>query len=97
LHVLQPGGVIGHKAGMISDGDVKGTFLARYPDYWQTRQLDELRATDYIYLDIGGHTYFDYTRVGLPSKSQILGHAIRLCGNCFGNPHSQNPTSTNLN
>ncbi len=95
LHVLQPGGVIGHKAGMISEDDIKSAFLARYPDYWQTRRLDELRATDYVYLDVGGHTYLDYAGAGLPSECQILAHAIRLSGNCFGNPHSHNPTSAN--
>jgi selenocysteine lyase/cysteine desulfurase len=42
-------------------------FHAAYPDYVTTSRLDDLRATEYSYLDRGGHTYLDYTGAGLPA------------------------------
>jgi len=69
-------------------------FHAAYPDYATTARLDELRATEYSYLDAGGHTYLDYTGAGLAADAQLRAHAGRLRGRCFGNPHSDNPTSS---
>ena len=68
-------------------------FLSAYPGYWSTALLDRLRATDYSYLDAGGHVYLDYTGAGLPAQAQLSAHAGRMRGQCFGNPHSENPTS----
>jgi hypothetical protein len=64
-----------------------------YPGYRSTALLDRLRATEYSYLDAGGHTYHDYTGAGLPAQAQLNAHTERLRGGCFGNPHSENPTS----
>ncbi len=69
-------------------------FHAAYPDYATTSRLDELRATEYSYLDAGGHTYLDYTGAGLAADAQLRAQAERLRGGCFGNPHSVNPTSS---
>ena len=55
--------------------------------------LDRLRATEYSYLDAGGHTYLDYTGAGLPAQAQMAAHAERIRGGCFGNPHSDSPAS----
>ncbi|WP_308169922.1 aminotransferase class V-fold PLP-dependent enzyme [Acrocarpospora catenulata] len=52
-----------------------------------------LRAGEYSYLDERGHVYLDYTGSGLPSRHQLRAHAERVAGGCFGNPHSENPTS----
>jgi selenocysteine lyase/cysteine desulfurase len=71
-----------------------GDFEAAFPEYAATSQLDELRATEYGYLDEGGHVYLDYTGAGLPARSQLTAHARRVRGGAFGNPHSENPTST---
>jgi selenocysteine lyase/cysteine desulfurase len=68
-------------------------FLLSYPGYRSTAPLDRLRATEYSYLDAGGHTYLDYTGAGLPAQAQLNAHTERLRGRCFGNPHSENPTS----
>ena len=68
-------------------------FERSYPGYRSTALLDRLRATEYSYLDAGGHTYLDYTGAGLPAQSQLNAHTERLRGGCFGNPHSENPTS----
>jgi selenocysteine lyase/cysteine desulfurase len=68
-------------------------FHRRYPDYEATHRLDELRATEYGYLDEQGHLYLDYTGAGLASRTQLLAHTERLRGKLFGNPHSVNPTS----
>jgi selenocysteine lyase/cysteine desulfurase len=68
-------------------------FLAAYPDYATTARLDELRATEYSYLDAGGHTYLDYTGAGLAADAQLRAHVQRLRSGCFGNPHSENPAS----
>lgn len=67
---------------------------AAYPDYEETSRLDVLRATEYGYLDEGGHVYLDYTGAGLAARSQLRAHAVRIGGGCFGNPHSENPTSS---
>ena len=68
-------------------------FLSAYPGYRGTALLDELRATEYSYLDAGRHVYLDYTGAGLPAQAQLAAHAGRMQGRCFGNPHSENPAS----
>ncbi len=68
-------------------------FLAAYPGYEATARLDELRATEYSYLDEGGHVYLDYTGAGLAARSQLAAHQTRLRTGVYGNPHSENPTS----
>ena len=68
-------------------------FLSAYPGYRSTALLDRLRATEYSYLDAGGQVYLDYTGAGLPAQTQLTAHAERVRGRCFGNPHSENPTS----
>jgi len=67
--------------------------LSAYPAYRGTAVLDRLRVTEYSYLDAGGHVYLDYAGAGLPAQAQVTAHAERIGGRCFGNPHSQNPTS----
>lgn len=74
-------------------GDEPAEFLARYPEYVTTRRLDELRATEYAYLDQLHHVYLDYTGAGLASLTQYQAHHTRMVNGCFGNPHSANPTS----
>jgi selenocysteine lyase/cysteine desulfurase len=69
-------------------------FHIAYPDYSATSHLDELRATEYSNLDSGGHTYLDYTGAGLVADAQLRAHIERMRGGCFGNPHSDNPTSS---
>jgi len=68
-------------------------FLSAYPGYRSTVLLDRLRASEYCYLDAGGHVYLDYTGAGLPARAQLAAHAERILGRCFGNPHSESPTS----
>ena len=68
-------------------------FLSAYPGYRNTALLDRLRATEYSYLDAGGHVYLDYTGASLPAQAQLTAHAGRMRGRCFGNPHSENPAS----
>jgi selenocysteine lyase/cysteine desulfurase len=68
-------------------------FLAEYPEYATTTRLDELRRTEYGYLDDQGHLYLDYTGAGLAARAQHRAHADRLATTLFGNPHSVNPTS----
>ncbi len=69
-------------------------FHAAYPEYGQTSKLDELRATEYSYLDECGHVYLDYTGAGLAARWQLRAHSARISAACFGNPHSENPTSS---
>ena len=69
-------------------------FHFAYPEYAATSRLDELRASEYGYLDEGGHVYLDYTGAGLAARSQLRAHQARLRSGCYGNPHSENPTST---
>ena len=70
-------------------------FHAAYPDYATTSRLDELRADEYTYLDAGGHTYLDYTGAGLPARLPARSRTrTGSTAGCYGNPHSENPTST---
>jgi selenocysteine lyase/cysteine desulfurase len=71
-----------------------GDFHAAHPGYTATTRLDELRAVEYAYLNEGGHVYLDYTGAGLPARSQLRAHAARLRSGVYGNPHSENPTSS---
>ena len=71
-----------------------GDFHAAYPDYAATARLDDLRSSEYSYLDEGGHVYLDYTGAGLAARSQLAAHTTRLSSGCYGNPHSENPTSS---
>jgi hypothetical protein len=59
-------------------------FLQAYPGYRSTALLDRLRATEYSYLDEGGHVYLDYTGAGLPAQAQLNAHAERMRGRRFG-------------
>ena len=68
-------------------------FLSAYPSYQSTVRLDWLRATEYSYLDADEQIYLDYAGAGLPAQAQVSAHAERIRGHCFGNPHSENPTS----
>ncbi|MDX1502307.1 MAG: aminotransferase class V-fold PLP-dependent enzyme [Thermoanaerobaculia bacterium] len=68
-------------------------FLRLFPDYRQTRILDELRRTDFARLERLGQIYLDYTGGGLYAESQVRRHMELLVGRVFGNPHSANPTS----
>jgi selenocysteine lyase/cysteine desulfurase len=68
-------------------------FLSAYPGYRNTALLDRLRESEYSFLDEGGHIYLDYAGAGLPAHAQLSEHAERIRGRCFGNPHSENPTS----
>ena len=43
-------------------------FLSAYPGYRSAALLDRLRATEYSYLEAGGHVYLDYAGAGLPAR-----------------------------
>ncbi|KAJ5664777.1 uncharacterized protein N7477_007225 [Penicillium maclennaniae] len=70
-----------------------GSILDVYPEYRKTVRLDELRATEYGYLDEQDQVYLDYTGAGLAARTQYRAHEKRLRRSPFGNPHSINPTS----
>jgi selenocysteine lyase/cysteine desulfurase len=69
--------------------------LDAYPEYSTTSRLDELRATEYSYLDNQDHVYLDYTGSGLAAFGQYRAHEKRLASTrtVCSNPHSVNPTS----
>jgi selenocysteine lyase/cysteine desulfurase len=69
-------------------------FHEAHPEYAATARLDELRAVEYKYLDEAGHVYLDYTGAGLAARSQLQAHGARLRDGVYGNPHSENPTSS---
>ncbi len=68
-------------------------FVARYPGYLETAELDVLRTEEYGRLDENNQVYLDYTGGSLYAKSQLAQHLEMLTGGVFGNPHSANPTS----
>ncbi|KAJ0160939.1 Molybdenum cofactor sulfurase [Colletotrichum tanaceti] len=69
------------------------SIYANYPEYKSTARLDDLRATEYGYLDKQDHLYLDFTGAGLAAQSQLREHESRLERTLLGNPHSDNPTS----
>jgi selenocysteine lyase/cysteine desulfurase len=69
------------------------SFLRAYPAYPSTHIIDDLRASEYARLDLGGYIYLDYTGGGLYAESQLRRHNKMLSEHVFGNPHSSNPTS----
>ena len=68
-------------------------FLARFPEYATTLELDELRAREFSRLDESGQVYLDYTGGSLYGSCQVVSHQRFLLDNVLGNPHSTNPTS----
>ncbi|HVQ90756.1 MAG TPA: aminotransferase class V-fold PLP-dependent enzyme [Mycobacteriales bacterium] len=72
----------------------RAAFEAAYPGYRSTSRIDELRASEYGYLDERGETYLDYAGAGLPARAQLRAHAGRIAAGYFGNPHSDSPAST---
>lgn len=64
-----------------------------HPEYLSTSQLDDLRISEYGYLDKQDHVYLDYTGSGLAAETQHRAHEERLANTLCGNPHSENPTS----
>lgn len=69
-------------------------FKNTFPEYETTHLLDELRTLEYGRLDWQDQIYLDYTGGGLYAESQLQKHVNLLKCNVFGNPHSQNPTSS---
>ena len=65
-----------------SPRDEQGEFFSR------------LRQAEFSRLDATGHVYLDYTGGGLYGASQVRRHADLLLSGVFGNPHSENPTSS---
>jgi selenocysteine lyase/cysteine desulfurase len=68
-------------------------FVAKYPEYDRTHDIDELRAREYGRLDELDQVYLDYTGGGVYAASQVRRHQEILLRGVFGNPHSSNPTS----
>jgi selenocysteine lyase/cysteine desulfurase len=62
-------------------------------EYESTAVLDELRTTEYAYLDETAHVYLDYAGAGLPATAQLRVHAERLRGGPFGDPHADGPAA----
>ncbi len=71
----------------------EAVFRGARPDYAETAVLDDLRASDFARLDVGGHVYLDYTGGGLYARSQLREHFDLLDAGVFGNPHSINPAA----
>lgn len=69
-------------------------FKRIHPEFETTHVLDELREIEYGRLDWQDQIYLDYTGGGLYADSQLQKHVNLLKCNVFGNPHSQNPTSS---
>ncbi|MBO0880288.1 MAG: aminotransferase class V-fold PLP-dependent enzyme [Mycobacterium sp.] len=83
-----------HGRGKPGDGMSLTELDMENPEHAAKPPLDELRKTEYSYLDQCGHIYLDYTGAGLAARSQLKAHSARIAEGCYGNPHSENPTST---
>ena len=82
-----------HMEPLLPLKEADASFRARFPEFEQTRHLDDLRTAEYGRLDTLGHVYLDYTGGGLYADSQLSAHMALLRENVLGNPHSTNPTS----
>ena len=71
-------------------------FLNAYPAYAATSALDALRDAEYGRLDARRQVYLDFTGGGLHAASQVREHAQMLSEEVLGNPHSVNPSSTEM-
>jgi selenocysteine lyase/cysteine desulfurase len=69
-------------------------FKAAYPTFQATTDIDVLRQKDYKRLELLKDVYLDYTGSGLYAESQVQNHMALLMRAVYGNPHSDNPTST---
>ncbi|SCF26622.1 aminotransferase class V-fold PLP-dependent enzyme [Micromonospora chokoriensis] len=65
-----------------------------WPGYSATSRIDDLRATEYQHLDRNGQVYLDYAGAGVAAQAQVREHHDRLLAGLYGNPHSENPTSS---
>jgi selenocysteine lyase/cysteine desulfurase len=68
-------------------------FLAAYPDFASTTLLDDLRATEYYYLDRRDRVYLDFAGAGVPADAQLRAHAERLRGSVIGDPTAAGPAA----
>jgi selenocysteine lyase/cysteine desulfurase len=68
-------------------------FVAGYPEYLASGNIEALRASEFGRLDEEGEVYLDYTGSGLYGVSQVQRHLHLLSRAVLGNPHSQSPTS----
>jgi len=68
-------------------------FLRAHPAY-DHAAVEDLRAREYARLDAQAHVYLDYTGGGLYARSQLDAHMAMLHSGVYGNPHSNNPTSS---
>ena len=82
---------ITHADGLVAS---EAAFLDAHPSFRETAVLDELRASEYARLDASGEVYLDYTGGSLYATSQVEEHLRLLRETVFGNPHSDNPTSS---
>src|SRR5207237_6426709 len=73
--------------------DAYEEFLAAYPEYAGTHEIDALGDREYRRLDDQHHVYLDYTGGSLHAESQVTQHARLLNTHIFGNPHSASPSS----
>jgi selenocysteine lyase/cysteine desulfurase len=71
-------------------------FLKNFPAYATTSALDALRTSEYGRLDRQDQVYLDFTGGGLHTVSQVREHAQMLSEEVLGNPHSVNPSSTEM-
>ncbi len=69
-------------------------FVNKYPEYLETKKIDHLRKQDFSRLDRLKHVYLDYTGGHLYPESLVEWHSNYLTSRIFGNPHSQNPSSS---
>ncbi|WP_433334827.1 aminotransferase class V-fold PLP-dependent enzyme [Spirillospora sp. CA-294931] len=68
-------------------------FSRVHPGYSATEYLDRIRREDFARLDDQDLVYLDYTGSGLPGRSQVAAFQQVLCGDTWGNPHSENGPS----
>jgi molybdenum cofactor sulfurtransferase len=69
---------IGNMERTHNEHEAERSFIAAWPAYETTAELDVLHATEYSRLDRLGQVYLDYTGAGLCASSQLCQHLVPI-------------------
>lgn len=73
-------------------------FKRAYPQYYETQQVDDIRAQEYYHLSRSNHACLDYIGIGLFSHAQLQKHKFQLASSSSASLLPPNPSpSRSLN
>lgn len=75
---------------------INTSILVSYPNFKEISILNNLRKTEYTYLDKQNYVYLNYTNAGLAARIQYWAYQNRIAKTLFGNLYSNNPISQTI-